>query len=217
MATIPAASHPESFKLVRSRGKTVVFSFIGLMTLYVLQHNERFIINHQDPIWQHYEPFKWWLLPHGLAGGLALILGPFQFSERLRKKYTKMHRVAGRFYVAAVMVAGSIGIYIQNIQQIPTFTLATAVDAFLWISTTLIAMFFILRGNIAQHRHWMTRSFACAIIFLEVRVISGVLGLDENLRATEAIVWGCVAMALLAADVVIQIEEMPHKARAAAK
>ena len=77
------------------RPKTLVFAFIGLMMAYVLNHNERFLINHSDPIWQHYEPFKWRLLLHGLAGACALILGPLQFSERLRLRYIKLHRVVG--------------------------------------------------------------------------------------------------------------------------
>jgi len=44
------------------------------------------------------------------------------------------------------------------------------------MTTTGIALFFILRGNVNLHRQWMTRSFAVAIVFLEVRVILGVTG-----------------------------------------
>ena len=57
------------------------------MVAYVLNHNETFLIHANDPAWQHYQPFKWWLLPHGIAGACALLLGPMQFSDRLRKKY----------------------------------------------------------------------------------------------------------------------------------
>ena len=38
------------------------------MVAYVLRHNEHFLIDPKDPVWQHYQLFKWWLLPHGLAG-----------------------------------------------------------------------------------------------------------------------------------------------------
>src|SRR5512133_3118479 len=86
------------------KAKYVLFGVFALMLLYVLQHNESFLIHPQDPVWQHYQPFKWWLLPHGLAAACALLLGPLQFSDRLRKKYTKMHRVMGRFYVAGAVI-----------------------------------------------------------------------------------------------------------------
>ena len=39
------------------------------MAVYVLYRNKRFLIDPAQPVWQHREPFKWWLLPHGLAGG----------------------------------------------------------------------------------------------------------------------------------------------------
>jgi hypothetical protein len=53
------------------RAKYLLFALIGLMVAYVLRHNESFLIDAKDPVWQHYQPFKWWLLPHGLAGACA--------------------------------------------------------------------------------------------------------------------------------------------------
>ena len=85
--------------------KYLLFAFIGLMISYVLRHNERFLVDATDPVWQHYQPFKWWLPPHGLAGACALLLGPMQFSDRLRLRFAKLHRVVGRFYIAGVFIA----------------------------------------------------------------------------------------------------------------
>ena len=45
------------------RPKYLLFAFVGLMLAYVLRHNESFLIHPADPVWQHYQPFKWWLLP----------------------------------------------------------------------------------------------------------------------------------------------------------
>src|SRR5262252_10649442 len=86
------------------RPKYFVSAAIGLMFAYVIPHDESFLVNPKDPIWQHYEPFKWWLLPHGLAGACALLLGPLQFSNRLRLRFRELHRVLGRIYVAGVFV-----------------------------------------------------------------------------------------------------------------
>ncbi len=96
------------------RPKHILFGFIGLMLAYVLRHNEPFLIDAQDPEWSHIHSFKWWLLPHGLMGACALLLGPMQFSESLRQRFTKFHRVVGRFYVAGVFVAAPLGFYIQH-------------------------------------------------------------------------------------------------------
>ena len=64
-------------------------------------------------MWQRYQPFKWWLLPHGIAGACALLLGPMQFSDRLRLRYAKLHRVVGRVYVAGAFIASPMGMYIE--------------------------------------------------------------------------------------------------------
>ena len=68
------------------RLKYLVFAAIAMMAAYVLYHNERFLLDQAHPIWKHYEPFKWWLLPHGLAGACALLLAPMQFAEGLRRR-----------------------------------------------------------------------------------------------------------------------------------
>jgi len=205
------------------RPKYFLFAFVGLMLAYVLRHNESFLIHRSDPVWQHYQPFKWWLLPHGLAGACALLLGPMQFSDRLRRRFTKLHRVMGRIYVGAVLIVGPIGAYIQYFEERMggprSFSVASAVDAALLMLTTAIAFAFILNGKVQQHRQWMTRSFAVALVFLEVRVIVGVTGWEKlGTPAIETAVWCCLAFSILAADIVLQFQELrrtrPAPARA---
>lgn len=206
---------PSTMALARAswlRPKYFVFAFIGLMMAYVLRHNESFLMNGGDPVWQHYQPFKWYLLPHGIMGACALLLGPMQFSDRIRQRFTKFHRVIGRFYVGGVLIGAPLGFYIQYYEErlggTRSFSFAALSDAALWITTTAVAMIFILRGNVQQHRNWMTRSYAVAIVFLEVRFVSGVFGYDGNASTTETIVWMCVAFSLLFADLVIHWQDL---------
>jgi uncharacterized membrane protein len=206
------------------RPKYLLFAFIGCMYAYVLWHNESFLINRADPEWLHIAPFKWFLLPHGLAAGCALFLGPFQFSERLRRRFAKLHRVMGRFYVGGCLVGAPIGIYIQNFNTVHLYhndpvqfslTIASVFQAGIWMFCTLMALAFILQRKVQLHRQWMTRSFACAIIFLEVRFIQGVFNLD--FKYIEIIVWSCVAAAVPLADLVLHIQETLRTRAANAK
>ena len=210
MATAPVAVQQSSWL----RPKYVLGLFIGLMLAYVIVHNEAFLVNAQDPEWQHIHPFRWWLLPHGLAGACALLLAPMQFWDSLRCRYAKLHRVVGRFYVGGVLIAAPMGFYVQYFQtraggSDASFSFAAATQAFTWMVTTLIALAFILRGKVEPHRRWMTRSFSVALVFLEVRVLLGVTGW-ENLgpHVVEATVWGCNVFALFAADLVLQWQEL---------
>ena len=45
---------------------------------------------------------------HIVAGGLALIAGPFQFWRGLRDRHRSVHRWIGRTYLAAVAIAGGV-------------------------------------------------------------------------------------------------------------
>ena len=196
------------------RAKYLFFAFFGLMVVYVLGHNESFLVNSSAPVWQHYQPFKWWLLPHGLAGACALFLVPMQFSDRLRQRYTKLHRVLGRFYVAGAFIAGPLGFYVGYFQErlgAPrSFSIVGASHGGLWVLTTGIAFAFILKGKIQQHRQWMTRSFAVGpMVFLGARVILGVTGWEKlGGAAVETVVWVCLVASLLLADLVLQWQEL---------
>jgi uncharacterized membrane protein len=198
------------------RPKRLLWGIFGLMLAYVLVHDESFLVHPKDPLWQHYEPFKWWLLPHGIAGACALLLGPMQFSDRLRNRFRQLHRVVGRIYVAGVFVAAPLGFYIQYFQERMgdprSFSIAAAADAALWMTTTAIAMVFILKGKVREHRQWMTRSFAVALVFLEGRLIGGVTGWENlDVHANETIVWACLAFSILSADLVLQCQQLEHQ------
>ena len=194
----------------RFRAKYVVFAFIAAMTAYVLYHNERFLIDPAHPIWQHYEPFKWWLLPHGIAGACALLLAPMQFSERLRSRFTTLHRVTGGIYVTSALILAPLGVYIQYLDEAQgaarSFTIATVVDATLLMTTTAIGLVFALKGMFQQHRQWMIRSYAVSLTFIEIRFILGVTGLDQpfDWATLEVVVWTCVALSILVGDLANQ-------------
>jgi hypothetical protein len=57
---------------------------------------------------------------------------------------------------------------------------------------------------IAQHRQWMTRSYAIALVFIVNRFILGITGWELlGVEMVQAIIWACLAMAVLLGDVAI--------------
>lgn len=198
------------------RPKYVVFGYYFLMMAYVLHHNERFVVHSDDPAWKHYEAFKWWLLPHIIAGCCALFLGPMQFSERLRRRYRKLHRVLGRIYVGGALIAAPLGAFIQyrfdeRLGMSRSFSISQVVEASLWIVSTLLGLIFALRGKIQLHSQWMTRSYAVAIVFLETRVILGLGGWQispANSAIIETVIWIGLSLSILFADIAISWEDL---------
>jgi|YelNatPaOPRAMG01_1025707.scaffolds.fasta_scaffold50308_3 uncharacterized membrane protein len=211
--TLSAASEGRSWL----RPKRLLFGFLGLMFVYVLTHNEGFLIHPDDPEWQHIATFKWWLLPHGLAGACALLIGPMQFSDRLRRRYLRLHRILGRIYIAGAFIAAPLGVYIQHRDEFlgigcsRSFTIETMIQAGIWIFTTAMALHCIRKGKVQQHRQWMVRSFAAGpFVFMEGRVIDGLFGLGGSCATDEIVVWCCTATAVFLADFVMQLGELFH-------
>jgi hypothetical protein len=172
----------------------------------VLVHDESFLVNPKDPIWRHYQPFKWWLLAHGLTGACAMVLAPMQFSDRLRQHYTRLHRRLRIYRVSAWNLHQSF----SGAPRPRSFTMAAVTHGVLWLATTGIAFALILNGKVQQHRQWMTRSmFVGPVAFVAPRAILGITGWQNAGPAVaETVVWMCVAFSLLFADAVLQWQDL---------
>lgn len=198
---------------MKAKAKYVIFSVIGIMLIYVLFHNERFLVEPDSPVWKRHEPYKWWLLVHGLAGVPVILLAPLQFSDRLRQRFAGLHRILGRLYVVGAFILAPLGAYIQYLQERQgaprSFTVLGVIDAVMLMGTTLVALAFAIKRKIAQHRQWMIRSYAVALVFLEVRFILGVTGWEQlGVEIVQAVIWSCMALSLLIADVINNWQEL---------
>jgi hypothetical protein len=207
---------------MKLNAKYVTFSAIALASTYVLYHNERFLIDSEHPAWQRYESFKWWLLPHGIFGTIVLVFAPFQFSERIRQRFIKAHRVMGRFYVVGALALAPMGAYIQYYQErmgAPrSFTVLGIVDAAMLMGTTLLAGWFAYKRKIAVHRQWATRSYAVALVFIAGRFVMGITGWEQlGIEIVQAIIWSCLALAVPLADVSLNWRELRSAASAKIK
>jgi uncharacterized membrane protein len=190
------------------------FLALGLMTLVVLYNNERFIVLRSGPDWDYFFPIRWWLLPHGLAGALALIIGPMQFSTRLRQRYPQFHRILGRIYVVGAVVGAPMGIVLTFTHHLP---LAIRVQTFAqsgsWLLTTGVAFFYILSGNVVRHRQWMRRSYLFPCIFIVGRVLDRIPFLGSflapfNNNSDPAVLWFLVLFAWVVPTFLEQKEEL---------
>ena len=198
---------------MKVNAKYVVFTAIALASTYVLYHNERFLVDSSHPAWQHYGPFKWWLLPHGIFGAIVLLFAPLQFSDRLRKRFTRAHRIMGRLYVVGAIGLAPLGAYIQYYQErmgAPrSFTILAIVDAAMLMGATTIAFVFAFKRKIALHRQWATRSYAIALVFIGGRFVLGITGWETlGIEIVQAIIWSCLALAVPLADLSLNWREL---------
>jgi uncharacterized membrane protein len=198
--------------------KHVFFAAFGLMTLFVFYLYETPFLDPQSPVWQHVEPAKWLLLFHGVAGAVALLLAPFQFSARLRGRNMGLHRVLGRLYVAGAFVSAPLAVPVAVRLGPPSLVMAATIQSCGWLLTTAIALYAVRRGEIRQHREWMIRSYPFAMVFVVARALLAVpalRGLGEP--GVVSVVWGCIALACFVPSLVISWRPVFGRGAAPAK
>jgi uncharacterized membrane protein len=202
------------------RPKYLIFAAVLLMMGYVMVHNERFLVEPDNPVWAHYSKYGWWLLTHGVAGAAAMFLAPLQFSDRLRKRYAGFHHKCGYVYVAGVFALAPFGLYVQYMSEgldgsPRSFTVLAAVDGLMLVVTTAVALMFARQRRLTQHRQWMTRSYAVALVFFEGRLILGLTGLETaGVEMVQAVIWTCLALSVPLADIVNDWDELRRAATA---
>ena len=79
----------------RSQKKLIFFIIFGLLTIFVTYMKNARVFDPTSEIAQHFAPVKWYVIPHAFFGALGMLLGVFQFSNRLRARYLKTHRTLG--------------------------------------------------------------------------------------------------------------------------
>jgi uncharacterized membrane protein len=199
----------------RRFAKPLFFVAFGVMALFVLWNNERFLVNADAPEWNRLNPVRWPLLPHGLGGATALGLGVLQFSSRLRRRYPRLHRVSGRLYIVGTFVAAPVAVWIAFVIS-PWFLIPfTIIQAITWALFTLVAYRCIRRGAVASHREWMIRSYAVALIFIEGRVLMAVPGIGRGgMDAIVLVNWACFAVTLVVVECMLRWREIMPPAHA---
>lgn len=143
----------------------VMLLFSAAIVVYATQY---FVVTPRD------KHFARYILPLRLhiAGGVgALLVGPWQFSQKLRARALNLHRWLGRFYLLEVGLGATAGFVMAVVSSegLPTH-LGFGILAVLWFFTGLQAYRMVRMGNIDAHRRWMIRNFALTFAAVTLRI-----------------------------------------------
>ncbi|KUJ61638.1 hypothetical protein AR687_11915 [Flavobacteriaceae bacterium CRH] len=108
---------------------------------------------------------------HVYSAIFVLLAGFFQFNNSLLKKYPKVHRNIGKFYVLVVLfLSAPSGLFIGVFANGGLYSKISFVSlSILWFYFTLKGFLFIKNKNIQQHKAFMLRSFALTFSAITLR------------------------------------------------
>jgi uncharacterized membrane protein len=166
------ASPPPAPTAARPRFKTVLWIGLGFTALFVFITSEVFLVM-DYPMYHAYRlqviSDRHLLIPHTLAGIFALLIGPINFSSRIRQHHLQLHRVLGRIYVISVLIGAATGVALAaGRPSLP----GTSMQAAAWIICTMAALITARNRQIDQHRQWMARSYAVTFTVISTRVLN---------------------------------------------
>nr|HMU03987.1 DUF2306 domain-containing protein [Saprospiraceae bacterium] len=108
---------------------------------------------------------------HIILGGLALLVGWLQFSDRLRQKNINLHRMIGKVYIISVLLSAiaAFGIaFFATGGWVASFGFICL--ALIWFYTTLAAYLTIRKGKVVQHQKMMIYSYAATFAAVTLRI-----------------------------------------------
>jgi uncharacterized membrane protein len=197
----------------RDRVKWSFFALMGVCVLMVLWVDERFWLNPADPHWKHIAPFQWRLMLHGLGGATALITGATQFSTRIRRSHTALHRLLGKIYISAVCISAPVAVWVGTTYEPNSIKFEQIFQGGGWCLSALIAWACIRNGQTALHKAWMMRSYGFTLIFVLSRVPDAVMSTYSDQFLSDML-WGLVVLAAIAPEV-IQTAQTLYRVRSA--
>ncbi len=201
------------------------YAFFALYSLFIVVAfitRDRFLLQSNSWLRQRYAHIPLLMLAHGIPGAVALFLGIFQFSDRLRARFLNLHRWMGRIYVFSVAIAAPLSVVVAMKLSGTQMVLQPTLQSSAWIFTTAVGLYCVRTGRIQQHREWMMRSYPFAMVFVVVRSLEGIPGVGHTGPLRHEIVWCLFALAAFLPSVVIELHHMavnrrPAKSRAAAQ
>ena len=139
---------------------------------------------------------------HAVSASIALLLGPLQFVDALRRR-PGWHRATGWASVAAISVAWAASLPMAMHAQ--TGSVASAGFLALgaaWVVTTTLGVVRARERRFAEHRRWMVRSYSLTAAAITLRMQLGLIALAGIPFDTgyPVIAWACWVPNLVVAE-----------------
>jgi uncharacterized membrane protein len=197
-----------------SLSKYALFAVFGVLVVIVWITRDRLLLDPNSLLRQRYAPLPMLMFLHGIPGTLALFLGIFQFSSRLRQRYLQVHKLIGWIYVGSVAIAAPAAVVVAIRLPVPTLLPASIIQATGWILATGTAIYCVLNGKIQHHREWMMRSYPFAMVFVFVRAILAIPAISAlGVNGLIPVVWSVIAVAGVLPSFVIEWQHLAANRR----
>jgi len=131
---------------------------------------------------------------HILFGGLALLIGWIQFSQRLRNANLKRHRNIGKVYIISALISGLSALYIAFFATGGFISsLGFICLGIIWLFTTFRAYIAARKKDFSLHKGFMIYSYAACFAAVTLRIWLPILNIifEDFVTSYRIVAWLC--------------------------
>jgi hypothetical protein len=198
-----------------NKPRMILFSIFAVLAIYVLVLQELvYLMGAGVAELARYKSMSWILVPHGILGLIALVVGPFQFSTSLRKYNLQLHRKLGKIYIFSILLATPFAIMLNIYYLIPgaklTFAFENIMQALVWATTAAMAWLAAYRRQITIHKMWVARSYGVTLVFVTSRIYNPLQLFMKNpdINDFSHFLWFLLVLALVVPDMLVFSKEL---------
>jgi uncharacterized membrane protein len=171
--------------------------------LYFIQRDAFRYLDYSPGAYRHHWELRWWLIPHILGAGPALLAGPLQFSGHIRARWPILHRTLGRVYVFGGLVAAPAAFRLALGSKCELCVPPLMILATLWFASTAVAFWAARKRTFELHRQFMIRSYVLMCAFVVIRLADFIplpLAVVDDEARRSVLEWLCWVVPLLVTE-----------------
>jgi uncharacterized membrane protein len=199
---------------VLNKPRVFLFSILALLSIYVFVVKELLYLSTAPADLARYKSMSWLLVPHGMLGLVALVIGPFQFSTTLRRNNLSLHKKLGKIYIIVILLAMPFAIMLNIYHPIPgaygTFAFENITQALIWATTAAMAWLAATKRQITIHKMWAARSYGITLVFVTSRIYNPLQLFMKNpdINDFSHFLWFLLVLSLVVPDMLVFSQEL---------
>jgi hypothetical protein len=199
---------------VLNKPRVFLFSILALLSIYVFVVKELLYLSTAPADLSRYKSMSWLLVPHGMLGLVALVIGPFQFSTTLRRNNLSLHKKLGKIYIIVILLAMPFAIMLNIYHPIPgaygTFAFENITQALIWATTAAMAWLAATKRQITIHKMWAARSYGITLVFVTSRIYNPLQLFMKNpdINDFSHFLWFLLVLSLVVPDMLVFSQEL---------
>lgn len=114
---------------------------------------------------------------HVYTSLFLVLFGWIQFSKQIRKRYAKLHRQLGKFYIVIILLfSGPSGLVMSYYANGGIFSkIAFIILSFLWMIVTYLSFYYAQKLDFKKHQKFAIRSFALTLSAISLRLFKYII------------------------------------------